>query len=135
MPLTTKNDLGATRTESTRGVTAGEAEREMVSPSAFPRRRHLEIAYWDVAHAPFLQRSQHHPRQRFAGSLLAMRSAPGRTDNLAFGLQPLLRPGVGAGPAMVRLPALVEMFDGPPRVASLIEGHHLHDLIHWDCTG
>ena len=78
---------------------------------------------------------EHHPRQRCAGSLLAMRAAPGRADDLALGRHPLLRPGVGATPAMVRLPALVEMFDRPPRGAGRRQGPHLPNRLHRDSSG
>src|SRR5574337_1273359 len=78
---------------------------------------------------------EHHPWQGLAGSLLAMRAAPRCADDLALSLQPLLRPGVGACSAMVLLPALVEMFDGPSRIPGLIQRHHLQDFVDWDRSG
>lgn len=50
MASTTKNGLGATRMVHPMRY-AGEAEGEMVSPPAFLRQRHLEIASSDGAHS------------------------------------------------------------------------------------
>ena len=51
------------------------------------------------------------------------------------GLQGLLGPAIGAGPAMLGLPALMEMLDGPARVAGLIQRHHPQRLIDRHRTG
>ena len=98
--------------------------------------RHNEIPL--TAGHPSMGRAilmQHHPRQRFAWPLLAMGPAPGRPHHLSGPLQPVLGPRVGAGSAMILVPALVKMFDGPACVPGLIQGHHLQDFVDGDRPG
>ena len=77
---------------------------------------------------------EHHAGQRVAGPLLAMGAAPGSPRHVSGLLQPVLRPRVGAGPPILRVPVLVEMLHRPARVAGLIQPHHLLDFVHRDCT-
>ena len=72
---------------------------------------------------------QHHARQRLAGSLLAMRPASGSPGHMSRGLQGLLRPAIGPRPAVLGLPAFVEVLDGPARVPGRIPRHHAQRLI------
>src|SRR5579884_1422227 len=87
---------------------------------------------------PFMGRPvlmQHQTWQRFAGPLLAVCPASRRTGDLAGGLQGLLRPRIRPRPPMLGLPALVDMLDGPPRVAGLIQHHHPQGFVHGHRAG
>ena len=90
--------------------------------------RHHEIP--PTAGDPLMGRAvlmQHHARQRFAEPLLAMRPTPGSSRHMSCGVQPGLRPRIGARPAM-----LVERLHRPARVAALVQQHHLQRFIHRD---
>ena len=67
---------------------------------------------------------QHHARQR-----VAMRHAVRRSGHMPRRLQGLRRPRRGPRPAMLGVPALVEMRDGPARVSGLMQGDPAQRLI------
>lgn len=75
---------------------------------------------------------EHHAGQRFARPLLAMRPTARGTGNLARRVELLLRPRIGARPAMLLLPALMEVRHGPAGVAALIQCDHLQNLVDWN---
>jgi hypothetical protein len=84
---------------------------------------------------PFMGRAvlmEQHAGQGLAGPLRAMRPAPGRSRPRSCGVQPVLRPRIGARPAMLVVPPLVERLHRPARVAALVHHHPLQRVIHRD---
>jgi len=71
----------------------------------------------------------HHPRQGVTWPLLPVGPPSGSPSHLPRCLQRLLGPAIGPRPAVLGVPARVDMFDGPAGVPGLIHCHHVERLI------